>query len=199
MDHRDYCIQIFKPILDQYKKNKTPASAQESLAETYTPDYILFKKMQKAFTVLGDVIKYVVLKDEKYYNETLKNFDISEDPAAALNELTINVPSNVNDLLTLYMRYPAAIDAIHEDLYNIINVKDYEALLMLRKINVLLYYSVITDTETAEKILFFEDTINLFSLLVHELVKKLMRGHIEMVVGKKTEEKAARVSQATKE
>lgn len=182
---REYCIKIFKLVLEQYKKDKEPPTKESKLSETYTPDYLIFQKLQKTFMQLERLVKYVVVKNKEYYSKLLQDYNLEEEDVYELDKMSINIPKNLDELVNLYATYPNAIDTINDELFEIINMENYPALIMLRKINILLYYSVISDEKEAEKILFFEDSVNEFADIVKSLIKKLLREHVEMLVQKK--------------
>ncbi len=174
-DRRDFCQKLFKPVFDNYKKNKALGgkSIEKNFEEKYTPDYVLFKKLHNSFTNLEKLIKYAIMIVPEYY----KKFKESVNNP-------INIPYNTNDLLMLYTTYPHAIEFIHEELFDIINIENYELLLILRKINILLYYSTTIDNDIDKKIMLLEEQINLFCEAVNKLTKKLMRSYIEIIVTK---------------
>jgi hypothetical protein len=181
MNQTKYCADIFKPVFDLYKTNKKETTKEQKLAENYTPDYVIFQKLHKSFNMLENLLKYVVLRQEKYYVKILEQF-------VTLSNLTVSIPKNNDELFSLYASYPEAIDQINDELYQIINIQHFEGLLVLRKLNPLLYYSVISDTETAERILFFENEIMQFCDLVNQITKKLLRDYIKLITSKEFKE-----------
>lgn len=174
MERQELCVNIFKNVYEEYKQITKEKTGEQKLSEKCTPDYVIFKKINKYFNMLDNILKYVVLNDEEYYvrvSEQFKN----------LSDLTVNVPKFMDELFALYSTYPKAIDKLHEDLYELINVEHYEGMLLLRKLNPLLYYSTI-DLATANIVFIFEDSANCMNLILGRMVNKLLRGYVQMSI-----------------
>ncbi len=174
MENQKICVEIFKNLHKKYKKIIDISANEQNLAETCTPDYYLFQKLIKYFEILDELLKYVVLKNEEYYSSVKRNFN-------EVSNLSVNIPRSLHELATLYETYPKAIDEINEELFEIINMENFEGLLILRKINILLYYSIV-DEKLMEKIMTFEDDIKQFEILVEIIIKKLLREYIKMSI-----------------
>jgi len=206
MSNIECCIKIFKPILEEYKNNKNKQknsyknndvkekNNMNELLDKYTTDYLMVKDLQNSFKTLGNIIRYLVIKNDEYYNDLLKEYKPEE-----IQDMKINLPKNNEELISLYIKYPDSMECINEELYEIVNMKDYGALLALNRINLLFYYSVVTEATFAEEILYFSYSIDKFKESIMELVKKLKRDYIELIVLKTKKEKGEKKEEKKEE
>ncbi len=174
MEQQALCVDIFKGVYEEYKQMTKMQTDAQSLTEKCTPDYVNFQKIIKYFNILDGILKYVVLLDDEYYLRVSKQFD-------NLMASSINMPRTTEELFSLYSTYPRAIEKLHEELYELINLEHYEGLLIMRKISPLLYYSTI-NTDIANKISMFENDTKHVGLILDRMIKNLLRDYVKMFI-----------------
>lgn len=176
MDHAATCIQFFKPIVEDKKNVKTLHSTpQQQMAECYTPDYVVFQKLHRTFETLRKLITYIIICHEPYHQSLTELFGETD--------IKINPPKTTSDLILMYKAYPLAIEEWNDKLFEIVDMPDYPAIYMLyNRINPLLYYSLVTDQDTSDKIMVFEESVNEFEQHVENMYKPLLKRHVGMVV-----------------
>jgi hypothetical protein len=179
-EQRKLCIEIFKPVLENYKKWCTPKT-EEKLGEVHIKDYMLFQKIQNSFTALESIMKYLIYSYPEYYDALLKQHDND------LADLQVNYPSNLDELLMVNTNYFHAINEYNEIFFDIINNEHYDIILKYRKIHPLMYYSVFDDYESTQEILKYEEDIEDIFSLVKIMIKKLIKSYVKMVMEESNE------------
>lgn len=158
--------KVFKEAFDLLKK-KT-----DKLEEQLLEDHALFTKIQNGFKILAGMLKYAVISNEKYFSRIKEAHDNIET-------LEIPIPKNHEDIIKLYMIYPEALDDIKDELNDIVSIDGYEGLVLLSRVNPMLYYSFIGDDMFYEKIFLLEEDYNEFYIHLKSLTKKLLAKYIK--------------------
>jgi hypothetical protein len=174
MGHVDDCIEIFKRGFDTYKTLKQEGKKVESAALQHARDYAVYIKIKKYFAILDDMLLFNIISNENYYRDiTVELGD------ANIKDKQVKLPRKVDELYILFCKYPTAMEYIQDEIYDIINMENYEGLYLVNGINQLLYYTTV-EPDFADKILCFDADATEFSARVAEIVKKMLKLYLEL-------------------
>jgi hypothetical protein len=184
VNYKNVNMATFNTGFDIYKSMKpTKYKNSDQIAHLNTlvqHDYTLLNNIQKCFTILQNMLKFVIINDEQYYNTILRVYSITNDDE--LTKQKINFPQNTNDILCLYAAYPNAIDIIRDELFAIVNLDDFTGLYKLSKIPPLMTDAVLTDQDFMQ---FFEESYTELYDITKQLVKKVLKVYTDFIVKNK--------------
>jgi hypothetical protein len=165
------CIEeankIFDGLFKRYKAQNTEKE-KNHLLETAAEDFFLFKQLHNAFDCLEELIKYLIIKGGNDVN------------CKQLKDLAIRFPSNSGRLLDLYKAFPEVIEQLHDDLFEIINLEDFELMLIFRKIPYTMFYSITGDD--SKKITLIRENIEFIHIKSNYLIKKYLKDYLQSLV-----------------
>lgn len=170
MDYEICCREIFKSAFEEFKKSNTVKEKLETkLSEVITKDNIIFTKIQTGFKIINNLLKFAIIIDEKYFEESKCGFNSNED----FIKTAVNLPKSQQDLIQLYIKYPRSIELIKDELHFLVEIEEYKGLLIINNINPMLYYNTINDNDASFNIEFFEDDCKELFIIIEKIIKKL--------------------------
>ncbi len=183
LSYKTCCLAVFKDAFEKYKKSNEKKKKEEfKLIENVSKDRMIFDKILVNFDILNNMLKFCIISDKNNFTSFMQEVDPKN--IDELITFKLNFPKSLENIIHLCYKYATSIDLIKEDLYDIINLENYEGLILLNKINPLLYYNIVEDTEMSEKIEFFEEDVIELSMLVKRLVKKMLKINITIAMSK---------------
>jgi hypothetical protein len=177
--YKETCLELFNIPFKKYKeKNEKEKSAKKSNNPEPYHDYDVFYNIVDGFEILGNFLKYVVWYNKEKWQENLDLFDIKSPQD--LYDLEVKLPETLDDLEIIFKSYPYIIDDLNPEIYNIINLENYDLMYKLSKIKKFLYFNTFPEVDDAQYVLKCEDdSIELWTHL-KLLVKKLMVHHLKL-------------------
>jgi hypothetical protein len=175
--YKPTCLELFNIPFRKYKNKNHKEKSAKDLANPHR-DYDIFCDIIDGLEIVGELIKYAVWYDYETWNERLDLFEI-ETPQE-LYELETILPKNIDDLEIICKSYPWVINDLSPEIYNILNLENYELMCKLFQVKKFLYFNTFPELEDATIVLNCEDdTIELW-LHIKTLVKKLMVHHLKL-------------------
>lgn len=156
MTNLDEAKTILKKIVDKHSQFNKSADGN-LLLEKSVEDFSLFRSLHHAFSCVEDLLLYYIMRS------------VDRDTYDLIKLKKIKFPENSDQLLELYRSFPAAIDKIHDDLYEIISLDTFDLLLIYKKIPINLFYSI--TGEDSGKIVIAKDDIQFLLAKSNYLVK----------------------------
>jgi hypothetical protein len=174
--YKEGCLDIFKSLLDKYKKYKHQDKQQKNMTEQAYEDYGIFIGIKTGMEILSEIIKYSIWRKAEEWEKMLTENKINsiED----LREISIILPNTERNLLFIYEKYPWTIDDLSPELFTIVSMENYELMIKLSKFNQLLYFNIFPEVGDTEPIIICKDNMIELWVNIDALVKKLMHHHI---------------------
>jgi hypothetical protein len=174
INYKDSNLYLFKNILNKFKN----LNNKENDSVGQMQEFFLFNKVHKLFDILSDLTKFMIISNKKYYHSFVKEMDIKS--LDDFDKLEINLLEDTNSILNMFAKYPDIIDLCNDELFQIISLKNYDGLLMLKRIKMQLFFNVFNNVDDYEKIAFFKESIINFELIIKMMIKKMIKINIEI-------------------
>jgi hypothetical protein len=175
--YKSTCLELFNIPFKKYREKKQKEKTAKDLENPYH-DYDIFYNIVDGFEILGEFLKYAVWYNKDNWKNNVKLFEIKSPQD--LYELEVKLPETIDELELIFKSYPYIIDDLNPEIYNIINLENYDLMYKLSKIKKFLYFNTFPEVDDAQYVLKCEDdSIELWTHL-KLLVKKLMVHHLKL-------------------
>jgi hypothetical protein len=170
ISYKKFNVFLFKKILDVYKSWDS-----QKVDNTFNFNFVLFEKVHKLFDMLGYLLIFAASSQEEYYEGVAHDLRLKDVSDTNDIQLSTFIPKNRDDLLLYFTKYPALIDDLNDALFRMINLENYEGLVILNRMERTLYFTVFETAEDDQQLDIFEYDIALFYQILKPLIKKYLK------------------------
>ncbi len=173
--YKDFNVFVFKKALNVYKMWN-----ERKVDDTFSFNFILFEKIHKLFDIMGYLLIFAAASRPEYFDSVVRDLKIGATERMEDVKLSTFIPKNRDDLLLYFTKYPLLIDELSDVLFGIINLENYEGLVVLNRMERNLYFSVFETAEDDQKLDVFQYDTELFYQKLRPLVKHYLKVMIDI-------------------